>query len=203
MDQKKNDSVRDMTVNDLISAISMTEYPQYILDALSRIQGWMRDTVNAPANRGVDPFSALFEGEDEDDEGPGVDTLFESLEELEEYVDLIPNTHRPDGRADVIVVSLTPPPDYESGLRTAIDYAALFNRPNCKRVWIVSDTFIFDDVVRYAAHVDALTEQGVTLRFILVTPWGWVELPLSGAAASRQQFTWRTQLKDGTGKKRQ
>ena len=43
----------------------------------------------------------------------------------------------------------------------------------------MSDTFIFDDVVRYAAHVDALTEQGVTLRFILVTPWGWVELPLN------------------------
>ena len=39
MDPKKNDSGRDMTVNDLISAISMTEYPQYILDALSRIQG--------------------------------------------------------------------------------------------------------------------------------------------------------------------
>ncbi len=56
MDPKKNDSGRDMTVNDLISAISMTEYPQYILDALSRIQGWMRDSINAPANRGIDPF---------------------------------------------------------------------------------------------------------------------------------------------------
>ena len=51
---------------------------------------------------------------------------------------------RPEGRPDVVVVSMNPP-DYESGVRTAIDYAALFNRSNCKRVWVISDTFIFED----------------------------------------------------------
>ncbi|MBR1671351.1 MAG: hypothetical protein IJ702_00315 [Fretibacterium sp.] len=179
-----------LTINDLLSAISETEYPQYILDALGQIQAWMKETVNAPAEQGMDPFTALFEG-GEEEEGEGLDTLFERLEGLEEQVDLIPNVRRPEGRPDVIVVSLTPP-DYESGLRTAIDYAAVFNRPHCKRVWIISDTFIFDDVVRYAAHVDALAGQGITLRFILVTPWGWVELPLSGATASKRQFMWRS-----------
>mgnify|MGYP000910801418 FL=1 len=198
MNPEKKEPKKELTVKDLLSAISETEYPQYILEALSRVQRWMQDTLNAPADQGMDPVTAMFEDNGEVD----IERLFECLESLEQYFDLIPNTRRPEGRPDVVVVSMNPP-DYESGLRTAIDYAALFNRPNCKRVWIVSDTFIFDDVVRYAAHVDALTEQGVTLRFILVTPWGWVELPLSGAAASRQQFTWRTQLKDGTGKKRQ
>jgi hypothetical protein len=194
--QEKGDG---LTINDLLSAISETEYPQYILDALAQIQGWMRETVNAPAEKGMDPFTALFEDGGEEDEGEGIDALFARLGELEEQVDLIPNIRRPEGRPDVVVVSLTPP-DYESGLRTAIDYAAVFNRPNCKRVWIISDTFIFDDVVRYAAHVDALANQGITLRFILVTPWGWVELPLSGATASKRQFMWRAPYEERSGK---
>ena len=182
------------TINDLLAAISETEYPQYILDALARVQEWMKETVNAPAEKGMDPFTALFEGGDEEEEG--IDTLFDRLDGLEEYADLIPNVRKPQGREDVVVVSVMPQ-DYESGLRTAIDYAAVFNRQNCRRVWIISDTFVFDDVVRYAAHVDALANQGIALRFILVTAWGWVELPLSGAMANRQQFTWRSPINKG------
>ena len=189
--------VKDLTINDLLSAISETEYPQYILDAVARIQDWMLETVNAPAEKEMDPFTAMFE--DDEAAGSDIEGLFDRLGSLEEYVDLIPNTRRPEGRPDVIVVSITPP-DYESGLRTAIDYAAIFNRENCRRVWIVSDTFIFDDVIRYAAHVDSLAGQGIVLRFILVTPWGWVEIPLSGATASNQQFMWRNPLRGGTGK---
>ena len=124
--------------------------------------------------------------------------LFSDLESLEQYVDLIPNTRRPEGRADVIVVSVNPP-DYECGVRTAIDYAALFNRKNCKRVWVISDTFIFSDTIHYAAHVDALAEQGVALRFILVTPWGWVEIPLSVNIASNQQFLWHNTMRGTRG----
>jgi hypothetical protein len=60
---------------------------------------------------------------------------------------------------------------------------------------VVSDTFIFGDTIHYAAHVDALAEQGIVLRFILVTPWGWVEIPLSSNIASSQQFLWRNTMK--------
>ena len=102
----------------------------------------------------------------------------------------MPNSKSSEGKADAVIVSIAPP-DYESGLRMAIDYAAVFNRPTCKRVWIISDTFIFDDVVKFSAHVDALSEQGITLRYILVTPWGWVELPLSGMTAAKHSFLWR------------
>ena len=185
-----------MTINDLLSAISETEYPQYILDALEQVQGWMTDTINAPAAQGMDPFTALFEFEGVDEEEEGIEGLFERLAPLEEYVDLIPNSRRPTGKSDVLVVSVMPS-DYESGLRTAIDYAAIFDREKCRRVWVLSDTFSFDDVARYAAHVDALSEQGVSLRFILVTPWGWVELPLSGALATKRQFMWRGPLTKG------
>jgi hypothetical protein len=188
-DKKHRD--KDLTVQELLSAISETEYPQYVLDAISRIQAWMLETVNAPADQGMDPVTAMFEDGGEMD----MEKLFADLENLEQYVDLIPNTRRPEGRADVIVVSVNPP-DYENGVRTAIDYAALFNRKNCKRVWVISDTFIFGDTIHYAAHVDALAEQGIVLRFVLVTPWGWVEIPLSGNIASGQQFLWRNTMKD-------
>ena len=191
MNFNKRQPEKDLTVKGLLSAISETEYPDYILEAISKIQNWMLETVNAPTDRGMDPVTAMFEDEGEMD----MDKLFADLESLEQYVDLIPNTRRPEGRADVIVVSVYPP-DYESGVRTAIDYAALFNRKNSKRVWVISDTFVFGENIHYAAHVNALAEQGIALRFILVTPWGWVEIPLSGEIASSQQFLWRNTMKD-------
>ena len=192
-DDKKHGE-NEFTVKELLSAIAETEYPQYILDAISRIQAWMLDTVSAPADQGMDPVTAMFEDGGEMD----MEKLYTDLESLEQHVDLIPNTRRPEGRADVLVVSVNAP-DYECGVRTAIDYAALFNRKNCKRVWVVSDTFVFGDTIHYAAHVNALAEQGIVLRFILATPWGWVEIPLSGEAASAQQFLWRSATR-GTGK---
>ena len=54
-----------------------------------------------------------------------------------------------------------------------------------------------EDTMRYAAHVDALTSQGIVLRFVLVTPWGWVEIPLSGTTASSQQFLWHNPFRGG------
>jgi hypothetical protein len=188
---QREPAAKELTVKELLSAISETEYPQYILDAISRIQAWLLDTVNAPTDRGMDAVTAMFE-----DDGSDMDMekLFADLESLEQYVDLIPNTRRPEGRPDVVVVSINPP-DYECGVRTALDYAAFFNRKQSKRVWVISDTFIFWDTIRYAAHVDALLEQGVALRFILVTPWGWVEIPLNGEVASNRHFLWRSPMK--------
>ncbi|GHV49372.1 hypothetical protein FACS1894204_13790 [Synergistales bacterium] len=176
----------EITVNELLSAISETEYPSYIIDAIAKIQAWLLDTVNAPSDKGMDPVTAMFESEGSDMD---LERLFTDMESLEEYVDIIPNTKRPHGRPDAVVVSIDPP-DYESGVRTAIDYAALFNRANCKRVWVLSDTFAFWDTVHYAAHVNALAEQGVTVRYILITPYGWVEMPLSDSSSSNRSLLW-------------
>ena len=107
MNPEKKDPKKELTVKDLLSAISETEYPQYVLEALSRIQRWMLDTLNVPAEQGMDPVTAMFEDSGEVD----IESLFERLESLEQYVDLIPNTRRPEGRADVVVVSINPP-DY-------------------------------------------------------------------------------------------
>ena len=169
--------------------MSESEYPQYILEAISRAQEWMHDVTDNDSKVDDDFFSAIF-GESYDSINSGIETLIERLDDLREYADIIPNSESPEGKPDAIIISITPP-EYESGLRSAIDYAAVFNRSTCKRVWIISDTFILDDVMKFSAHVDALSEQGITLRYILVTPWGWVELPLSGNTALKHAFLWR------------
>lgn len=197
---KKPQSRHEMTISELLSAISENEYPQYILDAIETVREWMNDMITRPEEtiEETDIFSALFGANFDDDIG-GIEGLFERLKNIENFADVIPNQKAPDGKPDTIIVSITPP-DYDSGIRTAIDYAAVFNRPKCRRVWIISDTFIFDELIKFAPHVDALFEQGITLRYVLVTPWGWVELPLSGATASKRQFLWQTKEPDDTPK---
>lgn len=181
-----------MTVGELLSAISESEYPQYMLDAVNIVREWMSEAAeNDSADDDDDIFSAIF-GEGFDDGTGGIESLIERLESLRENADILPNSRQPEGKPDAIIVSITPP-DYESGLRAAIDYAAVFNRGKCRRVWIISDTFILDEVMKFSPHVDALAEQGITLRYILVTPWGWVELPLSGNTATRHSFLWRNE----------
>ena len=189
-ENKKNK--KNITVNELLSAISETEYPQSILESISTIQEWMKD-MTEQHQEPKDPddiFASLF-GSNFDEDMMGLNGLFERLKSIEDAADIIPNSKMPDGKSDTVIISITPQ-DYESGIRTAIDYAAVFNKTKSKRVWIISDTFIFDEVFKFVPHVDALSEQGIMLRYILVTPWGWVEMPLSGSSVSKHKFLWHT-----------
>ena len=185
-----NNGQSEITVGELLSAISENEYPQYILDAINLVREWMNEVTESDNDSDDDDIFAAIFGENYDEGAGGIDSLIERLEGISDYADIIPNAKKPEGKSDAVIVSITPP-DYESGLRAAIDYAAVFNRNKCRRVWIISDTFIFDDVIKFSPHVDALAEQGITLRYILVTPWGWVELPLSGMTATKHSFLWR------------
>ena len=187
--KSESESHNEIMMSELLSSISENEYPQYILDAISRVQEWMKDMTEDNDDSDDDIFSAIF-GENFEDGNPGIEALIERLDDIGEYADILPNPKTPEGKSDAVIISITPP-EYESGLRSAIDYAAVFNRNTCKRVWIISDTYILDDVMKFSSHVDALSEQGITLRYILVTPWGWVELPLSGNTASKHAFLWR------------
>ncbi|MBQ7215358.1 MAG: hypothetical protein IJS39_05180 [Synergistaceae bacterium] len=177
----------NITVNELLSAIGDTEYPQYILEAIGKVQEWMQEVTEKPEEPidEEDIFASIFGAAfGENNEAA---RLFEKLRTIEDFADVVPNPNGRSGKPDTIIISITPP-DFDSGIRTAIDYAAVFNRTSCKRVWIISDTFIFDEVIKFVPHVDALADQGIMLRYILVTPWGWVEMPLSGATASKHKF---------------
>lgn len=182
-------SYGNMTANELLSVISDTEYPQYILEAIEKVQEWMQEVTEEPAEptNEEDIFESLFGAAfGENDE---IAKLFEKLKSIENFADVVPNPNAQGGKPDTIVVSMAPP-DCNTGIRSAIDYAAVFNRKSCKRVWIISDAFVFGELLAFVPHVDALAEQGIMLRYILVTPWGWVEMPLSGAAASKHKFLW-------------
>ena len=189
----------EMTVGELLSAISENEYPDYIFEAVEKVRKWMINAIEkneseeSDLKSESDIFSEIFDECFDDEEVSGVDELLKQLgtDTIEKFADVIPSTKKPDGKPDILIVSLSPS-DYENGIRTAIDYAAVFNRPTCRRVWIISDNFVLDEIFRFVPHVDALAEQGITLRFILVTPWGWVELPLSGSTVSKHQFLWQT-----------
>ena len=200
----KRKPANNITVGQLLSAISNSEYPECVLETVGRVREWMSDMISKQEyeqeHDEQDIFDALF-GQFFDEENSGLMNLFSRLDDLRELADILPGRQEPEGKPDTIVVSITPP-DYESGLRAAIDYAAVFNRPKCKRIWIISDTFIFNDIIKFSPHVDALSEQGITMRFILVTPWGWVELPLSGKMASKQQFSLNTPEAKDTGNER-
>lgn len=119
-----------------------------------------------------------------------LEALFERIDAIDENVDVIPNTHKPAGNKDAMIINILSP-ESDGGLRTAIDYAGVFNRKKCERVWILSDSFVFDDAAHFTGHITALEKQGINIRFILVNPWGWVELPLSRASAQRKQMVWR------------
>lgn len=191
-EKNEQDKKPATTIGEFLSAISENEYPQYILDVIGRVREWMTEmTEEEEDSNEEDIFSAIF-GDSFEYGVRSIEGLLGRLEDIREYADIIPNTRQPEGKSDAVIISITPP-DYESGLRSAIDYAAVFNRGKCRRVWIISDTFIFDEVIKFSPHVDALAEQGITLRYVLVTPWGWVELPLSGLAASKQSFLWRNE----------
>lgn len=180
---------REIMMSELLSAISESEYPQYILDAVATVQEWMYDmTENGNASDDADIFQS-FAGENYED-GVGIESLIERLDDISECADILPNSKAPEGMPDVIILSVAAP-EYECGLRAAIDYAAVFGRKTCRRVWVISDAYILDEIMKYSPHVDALSEQGISLRYILVTPWGWVELPLSGKADSKRAFFWR------------
>lgn len=185
----------EVMISDLLTAISENEYPQYILEAIEKVRAWINKAINRENNEDGNNTDVLAEffGDDFGEEDEGIEELFAELKTLAEYADVVPGTNKGNNnKEDTIIVSLAPP-DYDSGLRTAIDCAAVFNRSHCKRVWILSDTFIFNEIIRYIPHVDALNEQGITLRFILITPWGWVELPLSEMTVTKRQFLWRTE----------
>jgi hypothetical protein len=182
------------TVGEILSAMTGVEYPEYILRVVGQLQQWMEEYApSQDAPQGEDPLAALFEGPFEIDS----EKFFSQLEWVDEYADLLPNVQKPSGHEDVIVLSAGPT-DFEDSLRMAIDYAALFNRKVCSRVWVISDTFIISDVHRYLSHIRALGQQGVAFRFLLVTPWGWTEIPLAAEPTRGNRISWRNAKKGGT-----
>ena len=74
----QNDKEESITINELLSAISESEYPEYILEAISRIQEWMGEMIEKSDDDNDDIFSEIF-GENFEDDPRGIDTLLNAL----------------------------------------------------------------------------------------------------------------------------
>jgi hypothetical protein len=190
--RKNNISEGDLTVGQFFEALSASEYPDYILELIEKLQDWMKEIFvvendTEKTDKRIDPVTALFETDPELD----MEELFTRIEWLEKYADVLPNIKRPEGKEDVAVINVGVA-ELESCMRVAIDYASIFNSEKCRRVWVISDSFNFMDISGYVAHISKLSERGITFRFLLVTPWGWIEMPIEGNDGGKNQILWKT-----------
>ncbi len=139
------------TVGEILSAMAGTEHPRYIQKIVTQLQQWMEESLTSEAaEHDGDPLSALFDSVLEADG----EKLFTQLEWVDDYADLLPTLRNPQATRMPSCSTWAPPirgqPPH--GHR----HASLFNRKLCRRVWMISDTFIIGDVYRYISHIRAL-----------------------------------------------
>ena len=165
----KNDNSHDLTVGDVLRAMSKPHYPEYILKSVEQIGSWMRECLTGPTLS-------------EDDFRADYDRLYGQLEWMRDHVDFLGEDSQEEElqesvTSEAVVISLDIGVQ-EEAIRMAIDHAAIFNPGKCRRIWLLSDSWIPGEIFRYGKHIRALEDRGVSFRFILVTPGGWTEIPL-------------------------
>lgn len=160
-------------VGDVLDAMSASKTPNYVIRIMQEVQNWLSTAVE-------DEFHAdlvdVFAGGGDRNYNADLEYLFGKLEWASAYADVIPASRETGGHEDAVILSVGPI-ILDEGLRMMVDHAALFASGSCKRVWIVSDTWVIGDILSYLHHIRALKERGVELRFLLVTPWGYSEIP--------------------------
>jgi hypothetical protein len=182
----------DWTVGDILRAMSGRDCPDYVERMASQIREWMVAALSGENDLPAEDF--LFGFGDRKQGDP--EALLSQLEWVEDYADILPATTEPIGHEDAVVLCLGPV-DFDEGMRMAVDYAALFGRDHCKRVWMISDSWVIGEVVRYVQHFTALASHGVELRFIMVTPWGWTEIPIALEEGEPGRLRWESRQKTG------
>ncbi len=183
-DRSSFDDREPWTVHQVLDAMSGPDYPPFIRDLLAQLQDWMANVLlgDNPALQ-----EDLLYGGGERAFQVDMEGLYQELEWIESKVDVLPSTVAPVGKEEAVALCLGL--ELYEGLRVAVDHAALFGRGACRRVWIITDNWNMMDILRYRPHVQALQAQGVSLRFVLITPWGWTEAPVAFSGNSEDGFT--------------
>ena len=163
-----------LTVGSLMRSMMTPDYPTHIVRLLEKVQSWLTQTFRLD---GIDmPYWEVMR------DAP--DTLFEQISWIERSVALLPSTVPPPPQAEAVVLSLGEV-DLTGAMRLAVDYSLIISNSACRRVWIVTDCWIYCDVAEYSDHIKAMNNSGIAVRFMLVTPWGWIEVPISAISSSR------------------
>ena len=168
MDENFADDHSPLTASSLMRNILNPDYPKYMERLLNQVKGWLTKTFRVD---GID--MAYWEVMRENP-----DALFSELKWIESKVALLPAAEPPQPHAEAVVLYLGEVDIYES-MRLAVDYSLIFSKGNCRRIWVITDCWIPSDIMGYKDHIKAMTENGITLRFLIITPWGWIELPLA------------------------
>ena len=159
---------KPITVEKIMRSLTTPDYPNYIAKLLKQVKNWIAkphklDDYDLPY------WEVLHEAPE---------MLFDDLTWVEEYAALLPSDVPPKPMPEAVVLTLGEA-DLTNAMRLAVDYGLIFSKRACRRVWIVTDCWIPFDVLEYADHIKAMLENGVSLRFLLSSLWGWVELPVS------------------------
>lgn len=171
MNENDDYKIPPLTVSSLMRTMSAPDYPAHIVRLLNQVVGWLPRTFRLD---GADlPY---WEYAREDPDG-----LYDELSWLVPMAALLPSAAAPPSMAEAVVLSLGEF-DLTGAMRLAVDYSLIFSKGACRRVWLVSDCWIYCDVAEYADHIKAMSESDISLRFVLITPWGWVEVPVSSLA---------------------
>lgn len=170
---------KDMwTVGDILNAMSGSgarpqQTPEYITRLLGEVQSWLSGAIEDESSSDLLDIAT---GESGRGYSADLDYLFSRIEWAMSYADVVPMAREIVGHRDAVILSVGPIV-LDEGLRMMVDHAALFAAGACRRVWIVSDTWIMADILAYTPHIRALFARGVELRFMLATPWGSSEIP--------------------------
>ena len=160
-------------VGDVLDAMSGSKIPNYVIRIAQEVQDWLAGEV-------TDEYQAdlvdIATGNADRNYSADLEYLFNRLEWAGAHADIVPAARETGLREDAVILSVGPIV-LDEGMRMMVDHAALFAAGTCKRVWLVSDTWIVGDILSYIPHIRALRDAGIELRFLLVTPWGYSEIP--------------------------
>lgn len=167
-----SDSRKIWMVGDVLEAMSGSSIPNYVIKIVQEVQAWLSAAVD-DENIG-DPVDMMM-GSDRQF-SVDLEYLFNQLEWASMHADLVPVMKETGNHEDAVILSVGPI-ILDEGLRMMVDHAALFASGVCKRLWLISDTWVIGDVLSYVSHIKALRERGIQIHFLLVTPWGYSEIP--------------------------
>ncbi len=183
------DKFEPLTAASLMRSIYAPDYPPHIRRLLEQIKGWLPRTYR------IDDVDLPYWEAVRDDP----DRFFSKLDWLESEAALLPALTPPPAQPEAVVLCLGEA-DLTGAMRLAVDYSLIFSKNMCRRVWIVSDCWIPFDVLEYSDHIRAMSEQGISLRFLIVSLWGWVEMPIS--SIGQKQFPGSSASDGGSGRNR-
>lgn len=170
MDSHFSDDQEPLTAGDLLRSLSDEDYPIYILKLLNQVKGWLTQSFHIDGYDQSVSYDILLREDPE--------ALYGQLKWLEAKVTLLPAMSRPAVHPEAVVLGLGEI-NQDDIMRDAVDYSLIFSRGECRRVWVISDCWIPFDVLPYAAHLQAMLNASISFRFLMITPWGWVELPIT------------------------